>query len=332
MKRRTARTAEGPVDPLETRNAAVPNTFITPQVIASRGLATLYNTIVLAGLIARDYDADFSGKQGDTVTVRKPAVFTAEEFDRTTGVTIQDAIEDSIAVVLDTIANVSFRVTDEQMTLELENFEERLLVPAMEAIAQKMDGDLAEALVDAANQNVGAESPAGNPRVASATGATPAHKAFTQARTILTRNLLPSSQRYAILSPEAVGKVLDDDLLVKVNESGSTQALREAQIGRLMGFDSYEAPVFGRGPNDRGQADGVAFHRAAVVLASRPLQLPRGTGSGQASVQAFKNISLRVVYAYNHTYKQDEVSVDTLYGINAVREQGAVELDFGQGS
>ncbi len=39
------------------------NRFITTHVIAARGLATLYNTIVLAGLVWRDFDADFRGKQ-----------------------------------------------------------------------------------------------------------------------------------------------------------------------------------------------------------------------------------------------------------------------------
>lgn len=301
----------------------MPNTFITPNLIAKTGLATLYNTIVLAGLVWRDFDVEFRGKQGDTVTVRKPAVFTAEEFNRSSGITLQDAVEDSVDITLDTIANVSFPVTDEQMTLEISDFQAQLLDPAMEAIAQKIDGDLAEELVDAAGT-------ASN--IASATGATPANAAYRTARAMLSRDNLPLSERYVVLSPESVSAVLGDDLLISAERVGTTAALREAQIGRLLGFDNYESQVFGAGPGDRGQADGVAFHKSAVTLAVRPLDQPKGLAPNQVSVQSYKGLSLRVVYSYNNTKKQDEVSVDVLYGLKTTRDFASVELNFGQGS
>lgn len=299
------------------------NEFITPNVIARTGLATLYNTIVLAGLVWRDFDADFRGKQGDTVTVRKPAVFDAEEFDRTQGITLQDVVEDSVDITLDTIANVSFPVTDEQMTLEIESFQEQLLTPAMEAIAQKVDGDLADALVAAA-------SSAGN--LASATGNVAANSAFRDARAILSRAKLPTNERYAVLSPEGISAALGDDLLISAQRAGTTDALREANIGRLLGIDTYESQVFGAGPGDKGQADGVVFHRSAVTLAVRPLDQPKGLAPNQVSVANYRGLSLRTVYSYNNTYKQDEVSIDVLYGLETTRDEAAVELDLGQGS
>lgn len=299
------------------------NTFITPGVIARTGLATLQNTIVLAGLVWRDFDSDFRGKQGDTVTIRKPAVFDAEEFDRSQGITLQDVVEDSTPLTLDTIANVSFPVTDEQMTLEINDFQEQLLSPAMEAIAQKIDGDLAEELVDAA-------SSAG--QIASATGSTPANVAYRRARAILGRNKLPVLDRYAVLSPEGISAALGDDLLISAERAGTTDALREANIGRILGFDNYESQVFGEGPGDKGSSDGVAFHKSAVTLAIRPLDAPKGLPSDKVSVVNYKGLSLRVTYSYNNTYKQDEVSIDVLYGLKTTREEAAVELDFGQGS
>ncbi|MFE0517319.1 P22 phage major capsid protein family protein, partial [Streptomyces sp. NPDC058964] len=72
------------------------NTFLTPDLIATRALATLYDTTVMAQLVHRDYDSDFRGRVGDTVTVRKPAVFTAQEFNRSTGIQPQDAVEGSV--------------------------------------------------------------------------------------------------------------------------------------------------------------------------------------------------------------------------------------------
>lgn len=299
------------------------NTFITPSVIARTGLATLYNTIVMAGLVWRDFDSEFSGKQGDTITIRKPATFEAEEFDRKKGIQIQDVEEDSIPLTLDKLANVSFAVDDEQMTLEINDFQAQLLTPAMEAVAQKVDGDIASAAVEAAEEEG---------QVATLKTEAEANSVFRDARKILSRRKLPSLGRVAVLSPEATSVTLGDKLIIAANQAGTTDALREAILGRLLGFDTFETQVLGEGPGPAGTADGVAFHKTAVTLATRPLQAPRGVASNQVEISNYKGLSLRVVYAYNNTFKQDEVSIDMLYGVAKTRPEGAVELDFKQGS
>lgn len=297
--------------------------FITPSLIARTALATLHHSMVLANLVWRDFDGDFSGKQGDTVTVRKPATFTAEEFDRSNGITLQDITEDSTPVVIDTIANVSVAVTDEEMTLDIASFQTQVLNGMVVAIAEKIDGDLAEELVDAANGTGGGGVVDGtvNPTAA-----------YRTALAILGRNKLPLTDRYAVLSPEAHADVLGEDKLIKVNESGSSNALRNAIIGDLLAFINYTSGVFGAGGGDKGQADGVAFHKEAVALVVRPLQTPRGVADSQVAQENFGGLSMRVVYSYNHQYKQDEVSVDVLYGLTTLRPEAAIELDFGQGS
>jgi hypothetical protein len=217
----------------------VPNTYITPSLIASTALATLHHAMVLANLVWRDFDADFTGKQGDTVTIRKPATFTAEEFDRAQGITLQDVTEDSTTVSIDTIANVSVAVTDEEMTLSVNDFRTQILNGMVFAIAEKIDGDLAELLVDTANG-------AGGGGVAD--GTTTPTAAYRQALAILGRNKLPLTERYAVLSPEAHADVLGEDKLIKVNESGTSNALRQAIIGDLLAFVNYTSGVFGNGP------------------------------------------------------------------------------------
>ena len=305
------------------------NTFLTPSVIARSALATLYNTTVLLPLVNRDYEADFNGKQGDTITVRKPAVFTVDEFDRADGIQLQNITEGSMTVSLTTIPDVSFPVTAEELTLEIDEFERRLLNPAMEAISQYLDGVIAELLVDTAEG-------AGGGGTATGTGTTAGdrHKAFRRARAILSRNKLPLTDRNAVLSPEGVEAITGDSVVLQANTSGSTQALREGQVGRLSGFNTYESQVFGFGPGDKGQADGVAFHRDAVTLVTRTLARPMGVAAEQFAVQSYKGLGLRIVRDYDITKKQDVISIDLLYGVKATddRKGGIVQLDFGQGS
>lgn len=302
------------------------NTFLTPTVIARQALATLYNTIVLAQLVWRDFDDEFQ-KIGRTVNVRRPAVFESEKFNRADGTTAQNIDETEVPIELDTIRNVTVAVTDEEMTLDILDFNEQVLAPMMEAIAQDVDGDLAEKLIETAREAGQIATITQNQK-----GELAANTVYNKAREILTRNKFPKSNRNAAISPEGTTSVLTDLLLVAANEAGTTDALREAEIGKIYGINSYETQEFGDGEGDKGEADGVAFHQTAVTLACRPLVEPKGVASNQVAVETFKSLSLRTVYQYNGEKKQDEVSVDTLYGIAVTRESGAVELDFGQGS
>jgi hypothetical protein len=311
-------------------------TLITMEQIANRALATLINESVLIGLISRDYDSSFSGKQGDTVNVRVPMTFTSTRFDRATGITLQDPAEDSFPIVLDEIADVSFAVTSEDLTLTIDDFAGRLLQPAMQAIIEQVEGDVVEELVDAANQVANpsgdyVEQQTGGGVVATPDADHPA-QVLIPARVKLNRNKLPTMNRFAVFSPEASGDVIGDPTMHEADKRGNTDGLVEAAIGRKFGFDSYETNYLGYGAGDKGQADGVAFHRDAITLATRTLELPLGKTAGQAAVAQYKGLGLRVVYDYDITYKQTVCSVDFLYGTRAVRPQGAVELNLSQGS
>lgn len=302
-------------------------TLITPSVIARNALATLRNSLVLANLVSRDYDADFGGKVGDTITVRTPATFTVDVFDRNNGIQLQDPTEGSFDVTLDTVPDVSFPVTSEELTLELEDFRTQLLEPAMFAHAEYIDGLLAEQIVDAAALSGGGGTVTG-------TGTDPGDQiaAFRAARRVLGRNKLPMTERYAVLSPEGVEAITGDQTYLQVNTSGSPRALVDGAVGRIGGFDSYESQVLGLGSGDKGGADGVAFHRSAVALVTRTLATPMGLAASQYAVENYMGLGLRVVRDYDTTYKQDVISVDYLIGVETVRKQAAVELDFGQGS
>ncbi|MEU6279737.1 P22 phage major capsid protein family protein [Streptomyces sp. NPDC047028] len=285
------------------------NSFLSPDLIATRALATLYDTTVMAQLVHRDYDADFRGRQGDTVTVRKPATFTAAEFNRGTGIVSQNAVEGSVDVTLNHFADVSFTVTTEQLNLEIEDFGTQLLDPAMEAISQKIDTDLL-ALRDDIVQTVG-----------TTTGRTPADpEILIDAGTKLNQAKVPTTERRAVIGPVANGNWLDSDVLKLVNESGSTDALREAYLGRrLFGFDPYWTQHVSE------PEQGVAFHRTAFALVMRPLELP--PGAQDAVIMDYKGFSLRVVYDYDIKYKQTVVSVDCLYGTKTLDANRAVLLE-----
>lgn len=302
-------------------------TFITPTVIARRALATLYNTTVLGALVHRDYDSEFNGKVGDTITIRTPATFEAKVFDRATGIVLQDANEGSVTLALDTLLDVSFPVTSEDMSLRISDFANQLLNPAMEAIVQDVDARLAETLVDAAESASG-----GGTATMMSSKASTVFTGEAGARAKLTRNKAPFGDRYTVFSPEGAGIALTDELFVAADKSGWTDALREGSVGRVFGFATFESQVFGLGSADRGQADGVAFHRDAAALVTRTLDAPMGVAASQMAVENYRGLGLRVVREYDITKKQDVISVDFLLGCKALRPQWSVQLNLLAGS
>lgn len=295
------------------------NTLLTPSVIANAALATLYETTVAAQLVHRDYSTEFVAKIGDTVTIRKPAVFTAQEYIEANGIQVQDATESGIPVVLDHHADVSFAVTSKDLALKIEDFSEQLLNPALEAISQKIDQDVLKFRNDI-TQVVGASG--------SWTWDKP--ESLVDAGVLLDIAKVPASERRVIVGPRTRGEWLKNDLVKRADASGSTAGLREGSIGaNLWGFDAYMSQNIGQPKATGAQVTGdpttevdVAFHRTAVALVTRQLELPMGAAN--AFIANYKGFGIRVVIGYDQNKKKDIVSLDTLYGVKTLDANRAV--------
>ena len=117
----------------------MPNTILTPQIIANEALMVLQSNLTMANLVHRDYSKEFV-KVGDTITVRKPATFVAKNF---TGQTeAQDITEGSVTVKMDRFRDITVNVGSKEMTLDIKDFSEEVITPAMQAMAQQIDADL----------------------------------------------------------------------------------------------------------------------------------------------------------------------------------------------
>lgn len=284
------------------------NAFLTPDVIARAALATLYETCVMAQLVHRDYSSEFVPKRGGSVTIRKPATFTAEEFVQADGITVQDAAEDGVLVTLNHFADVSFAVTSRDLTLEIEDFAAQLLDPAMEAISQKIDRDILT-LRDDITQEVGVVEGDvihdwSDPRT------------MIDAGRVLDEASVAERMRSMVVGPLTAANWMSDPLFHEADKAGSTEGLHEASLGsRKFGFSPYKTQNIKRPAQTTGNSTtevGIGFHRTALALVTRPLELPRGASN--AAIASYKGFGLRVVFDYDIDKKQDIVSVDTLYG------------------
>lgn len=202
----------------------MPNIFLTSQQIAREALLRLQSNFVMAGLVHTDYSSEFK-QQGDTIQVRKPATFIADEFGGT--INLQDVGESNVLVKLDKIADVSVEVSSKELSLNIENFGTQILDGATLAIAEKVDQDLCGLYADI-------------PYYSGVGGTTPsALKDISNAMLVLNNNRVPTQNRYAVWDPYAQANLVTIDAIARVDASGTNAALREASMGRIMGFDNF---------------------------------------------------------------------------------------------
>ena len=203
------------------------NTILTPSIIASEALLILENNLTAANTVFRDYETEFTGARvGDTITIRKPAAFTVNEF--TSSITKQDITETSVSLQLEKHFDVSTEVTSRQMTLDLDGFSERVIEPAMVALAEQIDGYIYDQYDGIYNFT----GTAGDPPDSLAD--------LAAIDKILNENKVPMSGRVAFMNPAAKADMMAIDAVITAEKRGDGgTALREASMGRVMGLDFY---------------------------------------------------------------------------------------------
>lgn len=276
------------------------NTFLTTEVIAGEALDVLRNNAVMPNLVYRDYSNDFVPGVGQTISVRKPASFEAKEF--TTTIDLQNATETSTEVTMDKHLDVSVAVTSKEMTMDIADFSAQIITPAMQAFLDKVDLYLIQAAVAAAKTTNTTANPVGKADLIAA------RKALVDGKAPLTdRNFVGGAQIEADL--------LNTDLFVAADQVGDDgTALREASLGRKFGMDVYADQNCSNAAGT--EDDGIAFHKNALALVTRPLELPQGAAN--ASVANYDGFGIRVVYGYDMQTKTDTVSFDMLCGVKAI--------------
>jgi len=136
------------------------NTLLTISKITNEALMVLENELTFTSEVDRNYDDQFAvvgGKIGNTVNVRRPGRFIG-----TTGpaLNVEDFNETSVPVTLSTQFHVDTQFTTQDLALSLDMFSDRVLKPAIAAIANKIDRD---GLLMAKNSTANIVGTAGTP-------------------------------------------------------------------------------------------------------------------------------------------------------------------------
>jgi P22 coat protein - gene protein 5 len=111
------------------------NALLTPSLITKETLPILVNNLVAANKVNRQFENQFV-KIGSSLTVRKPNQFVVTNGP---GLSIQDIAEPSTSITISYQQHVDFQFNSQELTLTIEEFSERYLMPAGEQLANSLD-------------------------------------------------------------------------------------------------------------------------------------------------------------------------------------------------
>jgi len=212
------------------------------EVWSARLLANLNKALVYSqiGVCNRDYTGDIKNV-GDTCHINGIAPVTAKPYVKNVAIDAPSTLSDAATTLVINQANyTNFEVDD---------------VDKAQGAATVMDMAMSEAayaLGDVADQYVAgimeANVAAGNklgtdisPIVPNSTAGSTVYDYLVDLSVTLNESNCPKFNRWVILPPWMVGKLVKDDRFTNISASGSSEALRNGIVTRVAGFDVLES-------------------------------------------------------------------------------------------
>lgn len=213
-------------------------TFI-PEIWAAIPLESLKKNLVYAqaGVVNRDYEGEIAN-QGDTVRIRSISRPTISSYTKNGTLTYETLTDAQRSLLIDQAKSFSFVVDDIDRAQEPGGSLETALVEASYGLR-----DLADQYV--AGLYTGTQSANVIGTTAITTGAL-AYTGLKNLKVKLDEANVPQEGRFVVVPSWYHGLLLEEDKFVRVDASGTDQALRNGSVGRALGFDvlmSNNAPL-----------------------------------------------------------------------------------------
>ena len=167
------------------------NSLLTIDMITRKGLAILENNLVLSRNINRQYDDSFAvegAKIGSSLRIRLPDRVLVTDG---AALQTQDDNEQYTTLTVSTQKHVGINFTSAELSMQLDDFADRVLKPRISQLASSIDADVANVFASVGNS-------VGTP------GTTPATAlVMLQAQQKMNEAAAPMSPRYLTVNPAA---------------------------------------------------------------------------------------------------------------------------------
>lgn len=284
--------------------------FLTAGQISRLAIELLSRRIVLPATVERVPGEEFAGPNGATVTISVPVSRTAN-IQSVPGATItQTAIAENSAEVSVVQLYDATRVTDHDLSLNIRDFGRQVLRPQVDSVARGLENQLSAEM---------------NALAAEESFALNGTEADTEARILEAAEMLDDADvdpdnRFFAVSPAIKTRILSVPKFVRVNESGSSEALRRGIIGDLYGFTFVVSNALTGGT-------ALAYHKSSFGFATFPPAEMNGGDAVQTSTVTEQGMTLRVLRQWNPTTLSRENVVTAFAGAGLVDGARVVKLD-----
>lgn len=290
------------------------HTLYTPEQAAKATLTSLRWLTNLPRTVRQDFSQEFVAGRGQTVNVLGPIsagkakIYTKAKRDARTAIEFNELLQEWFPVKLEDQIYNAIRLPDDFNTFTLEQLTKQVLKPQAESIVDDIAAPLiAQMSAIATDASIPAVAPDGSNIT----------QVLIKARQVLNDRKVTMAGRTFAVGADIEAAILSLPQLQKVNESGSSEVLREATIGRLFGFNIIA---------DQALASdfGVAYHRDAFAHVTRPSRQPEG--AAKSATVAQDGYALRWIQHYNPLQLEDQSVVDTFYGATTLDADRAVSV------
>lgn len=216
-----------------------------PEIWSANLLVATRKNLIYGNCINRDYEGEISAA-GDTVRITSIGRPTISNYVPNSTVINPEQVNDSQrTLVVDQSKFFAFAVDDVDARQAKGNVIPQSMNEAAYGFADVIDQYIANSMytgIQTANQ-------AGSITVAANTPSDFYDKVLVPLKIKLDLANVPTEGRWINVRPEAHGALLRDSRFVKVNESGTSEGLRNGHVGRAAGFDIM---VTNNAPNTTG--------------------------------------------------------------------------------
>jgi hypothetical protein len=231
------------------------NTFITPSVVARDAAIMLEDNMVAMNLVNRSHENKFAGKIGQSLTIKVPPVMTAADL-AGGSTSASDVTETSVTLTVDSQPYVRADLTTIEKTMELDDFNTVVTMPAVLAIRDWIDSFVISETTKDIVAGLNFSGACANELATIAD--------IVAGRKILQDDQCPPAMRNAIITTGAEANLLQLDQFTSADYGldGPT-AVREATIGRRYGFGWFADQNAGNMP--RGDVAGTVMVKTTTA-------------------------------------------------------------------
>ena len=279
------------------------NSILTIDMITRKALEILENNLVLTRTVNRQYDDSFAvegAKIGSTLRIRLPDRALVTDG---AALQVQDDNEQYTTLTVSSQKHIGVNFTTAELTMQLDDFAERVLKPRISQLASSIDADVANSFKYIGNS-------VGTP------GTTPATSlVLLQAQQKLNENAAVMSPRYATVNPAANAALIEGMKGLFNPVSAISKQFKNGVFGEgILGYDELNMSQSIKQFTTGSRAGTVTVSTTVTAEGSTTVVL---TGLTTTTIKAGDVFTIANVYAVN---PQTRESTGSLYQFVALAD------------